>query len=395
MCNKTLERMARAVLQGLCRSCHMRLHTSTFLGLLEDLPLRENVQSCSTLQAVKYVRASNEAGPSSGPPLAWPLVQEGMTPPGLVMVMKSQPAHDPDRECPVSKLQVKDRTGTWIDVPLKQDEVAVFLGKTAEVASSGLLKASTYRLVGELQKGSGHQNLEYHLCARPDANLDLFKQLEAAGHHLPERRADSDGMNDLVRQFSAVLTPPNQTPPNRIPGRGRASMGSLEMHTIPSTELQNKSRKRVSGEVRRAPSPVTRSGKVARTSAGLVNREHRLRGRGGDASDEAEPFMEEDCAPQGDTEAEEVLCVTVDGQGVNTDRLLTLRMVYETTRTEVALRTHRRTSLARLFEVFCNTVGANLSTVKFMHNGERLSGNHTCRQLCDIDQPIIVSDVDC
>lgn len=43
--------------------------------------------------------------------------------------------------------------------------------------------------VGELQKGCGHQNLEYHLCARPDANLDLFKQLEAAGHHLPERYA--------------------------------------------------------------------------------------------------------------------------------------------------------------------------------------------------------------
>ncbi len=47
----------------------------------------------------------------------------------------------------MSGCQVKDRSGTWIDVPLKQDEVAVFLGKTAEVASSGLLKASTYRLV--------------------------------------------------------------------------------------------------------------------------------------------------------------------------------------------------------------------------------------------------------
>ena len=41
--------------------------------------------------------------------------------------------------------------------------------------------------VGELQKGSGHQSLDFHLCARPDANLDLSKQLEAAGHHVPER----------------------------------------------------------------------------------------------------------------------------------------------------------------------------------------------------------------
>lgn len=43
--------------------------------------------------------------------------------------------------------------------------------------------------VGELQKGTGHQNLEFHLCARPDADLDLSKQLEVAGHHLPERCA--------------------------------------------------------------------------------------------------------------------------------------------------------------------------------------------------------------
>ena len=45
------------------------------------------------------------------------------------------------------------------------------------------------RQVGELQKGTGHQNLEFHLCARPDADLDLSKQLEAAGHDLPERCA--------------------------------------------------------------------------------------------------------------------------------------------------------------------------------------------------------------
>ena len=54
-------------------------------------------------QAVKYVRALNEAGPSTGP---WPLVQEGITPPGLVMIVKAQPAQDPDRVCPISKLQV-------------------------------------------------------------------------------------------------------------------------------------------------------------------------------------------------------------------------------------------------------------------------------------------------
>lgn len=62
---------------------------------------------------------------------------------------------------------------------------------------------------------------------------------------------------------------------------------------------------------------------------------------------------------------------------------------------QVALRTHPKTSLARLFEVFCDTVGANLSTVKFMYNGARLSGSHTCRQLSNLDEAIFVSDVEC
>lgn len=48
-------------------------------------------------------------------------------------------------------------------------------------------------------------------------------------------------MNDLVRQFSAVFTPPIQTPPHRMLTRGRGSIASLEMHTISSTELQKKS----------------------------------------------------------------------------------------------------------------------------------------------------------
>ncbi|EIE20238.1 hypothetical protein COCSUDRAFT_67552 [Coccomyxa subellipsoidea C-169] len=391
----TLERVARSVLQGICRSCHLRVHTSTFLQLLEDIPLRQNAQSCSTLQAVKYVRAALEPGASDSPPLAWP--QECTIAPGVVTVVRSRPAQDPDRGTPNSKLQVKDRTGTWIDVKLREDEVAVFLGRTAQVASCGLLKASTYRLVGELQKGTGHQNLEFHLRARPDADLNLSKQLEAAGHHLPERH--EDGMNDLVRKFSAVLTPPNHTPPNRIQGRGRPSVESMEMRTIPSTDLQRRSRKRVSGELPRAPSPVTRSGKVARTSAGLVNKEHRLCSRGADG---AGTSMEEDGgelaaeeAQEGAELAEDVLCVTVDGKGANTSRFITLHMIYEATETEVALRTHPKTSLARLFEVFCDTVGANLSTVKFMYNGERLSGSHTCRQLSNLDEAIFVSDVEC
>lgn len=53
----TLERVARSVLQGICRSCHLRVHTSTFLQLLEDIPLRQNAQSCSTLQVCPFLNA--------------------------------------------------------------------------------------------------------------------------------------------------------------------------------------------------------------------------------------------------------------------------------------------------------------------------------------------------
>lgn len=59
------------------------------------------------MQAAKHVRATPEAGASNSPPLAWPLAQEGTTAPGLVAVIKSQPAQDPDRGGPCSKLQVR------------------------------------------------------------------------------------------------------------------------------------------------------------------------------------------------------------------------------------------------------------------------------------------------
>ena len=37
--------------------------------------------------------------------------------------------------------------GQWIDVPMESNDVAVFIGRSAEQATAGLLKASRYRLV--------------------------------------------------------------------------------------------------------------------------------------------------------------------------------------------------------------------------------------------------------
>ncbi len=98
---------------------------------------------------------------------------------------------------------------------------------TILVLCKGLIQA-THLLIAEVEMSSTAQ------CRR-------FRCVNSFPTPLKCRHADRDGMNDLVRQFSAVLTPQNQTPPNRIPGRGSASTGGcLEMHTIPSTELQNR-----------------------------------------------------------------------------------------------------------------------------------------------------------
>lgn len=43
--------------------------------------------------------------------------------------------------------QVKDASGRWIDVFLQENEIALFLGATAERATGGLLKAAATRVV--------------------------------------------------------------------------------------------------------------------------------------------------------------------------------------------------------------------------------------------------------
>ena len=45
-------------------------------------------------------------------------------------------------------LQVKDALGSWKDVHLASNEVAILFGQTATQASAGLFRSATYRVVG-------------------------------------------------------------------------------------------------------------------------------------------------------------------------------------------------------------------------------------------------------
>jgi hypothetical protein len=61
---------------------------------------------------------------------------------------------------------------------------------------------------------------------------------------------------------------------------------------------------------------------------------------------------------------------------------------------QAAFRVHPQASLSRLFTVFCDTVGADLSRVKFECQGERLMGADACGSLPNGGPvPILVSNV--
>jgi hypothetical protein len=57
---RLMERIGRDVLALVSRSCHVRLHSSSLLHLLDDLPLRAGTTSSSLLQVLDaYCQGSN------------------------------------------------------------------------------------------------------------------------------------------------------------------------------------------------------------------------------------------------------------------------------------------------------------------------------------------------
>ena len=50
-----LDEVARLALAAICRSCHVRLRSDTFAGILDDSPMPRGVVSSSTLHAMQHI----------------------------------------------------------------------------------------------------------------------------------------------------------------------------------------------------------------------------------------------------------------------------------------------------------------------------------------------------
>lgn len=50
-----MDSIARLALAAICRSCHVRLRSDTFAGILDDSPMLRGVVSSSTLHAMQHI----------------------------------------------------------------------------------------------------------------------------------------------------------------------------------------------------------------------------------------------------------------------------------------------------------------------------------------------------
>lgn len=50
-----MDSVARLALAAICRSCHVRLRSDTFAGILDDSPMLRGVVSSSTLHALQHI----------------------------------------------------------------------------------------------------------------------------------------------------------------------------------------------------------------------------------------------------------------------------------------------------------------------------------------------------
>lgn len=50
-----MDSIARLALAAICRSCHVRLRSDTFAGILDDSPMLRGIVSSSTLHAMQHV----------------------------------------------------------------------------------------------------------------------------------------------------------------------------------------------------------------------------------------------------------------------------------------------------------------------------------------------------
>ncbi|KAA6417553.1 MAG: hypothetical protein FRX49_12486, partial [Trebouxia sp. A1-2] len=297
-----LDNIGRLALAAICRSCHVRLRSDTFAGILDDSPTLRGVVSSSTLQAMQHIN-NFLLRDKLGDQWTMAVSEEGLKSKGFMTVIAARDTRAAGNVPHVCKMQVKDALGSWKDVHLGPNEVAVMFGQTATQASAGLFRPATYRVVsmkccmplsdmstnqlfwpfnqqsvGELysschgnQVHTGRQSVAYHLNARPSAVLNFHDILEDAGHCVPDRHAFQNCsltlhclytqpvcMKDLLQRFDTVLTPPSMFK--------SAAARSIQLGTIDAAAAKKKRKRQVTP----VSSPVTRSGRVRRSTAGLL-----------------------------------------------------------------------------------------------------------------------------
>ncbi|KAK9791353.1 hypothetical protein WJX73_006119 [Symbiochloris irregularis] len=315
------EAMAKSILSALCRSCHVRLRSDTFQPLLDDNPLPQGSVSSSELMFTQHAGHT----PSPGHPQSWSYQkqQEGCLHPGIISLIFSHLGSSPNA---ATKLQVRDGTGNWADVPLEKHQLAVIVGQTAETATAGILKAGTSRVVGGVLSGSNRGLMEFQLHARPDAVIDLRSALKSAGHHPPVRSSSPVSMRTLMTQFDAVMTPQ----------QGPSSLKKLE-NSVQISALRNVRTRASTGGKRTSTGPLSpRTAKLRRTS------EH-----GAKSKCPSTAFLQDH---QGVDTAER-LCLTVDGEGRRKSDFIRLAVEMAGTCNSVLFEMHPGDCFKRLFEV--------------------------------------------
>lgn len=366
----SMDSIARLALAAICRSCHVRLRSDTFAGILDDSPMLRGVVSSSTLHAMQHIN-NFLLRDQLGDKWTMAMRQDGLKSKGFMTVIAAKDIRQ--GAIPhVCKLQVKDALGMWKDVHLESDEVAIIWGQTAMQASAGLFRPATYRVVGELysschgnQVHAGRQSLAFHLNARPCAVLNFHDVLEEAGHFVSERYTQPVCMKDLLQRFDTVLTPPSLFK--------SSAARSIQLGTIDPAAVKKK-RKRHNTP---PSSPVTRSGRVRRSTAGLLGKP--AHGKQGPSQEGKGTSGSSDFAAM--VQAMRVY-VTVDSTSACPSDFLPVGISHYKTLNTTWLRAHPMAPCCRVFECYCESMGVELTHVRFLRNpGTRVQGSELLMDL--------------
>ncbi|KAL0033568.1 hypothetical protein WJX79_003993 [Trebouxia sp. C0005] len=269
----------------------------------------------------------------------------------------------------VCKMQVKDALGSWKDVHLGPNEVAVMFGQTATQASAGLFRPATYRVVGELysschgnQVHTGRQSVAYHLNARPSAVLNFHDILEDAGHCVPDRYTQPVCMKDLLQRFDTVLTPPSMFK--------SAAARSIQLGTIDAAAAKKKRKRQVTP----VSSPVTRSGRVRRSTAGLLGEPAHAKSSYANEVQKTGDFAAMVQAMR--------VYLTVDGNTSCPTDFLPVGISHYQTMNTTWFRAHPMAPCCRIFESYCESMGLELMHVRFLRqSGLRVQGSELLMDL--------------